>query len=205
MTEADLPDDDALWRLAAGVCDPETDALRARIAAGDARLARDLAFLEEIRDLVRGDAAHRREPSARLRALTRDADADGGVGAGYGVEEWLEALPLGMVPGVRGGGATGSDSVFACVTQEFVLTVSLHPEGVPQGMRVEGQLARPDGGPYIGVAVTYEADQVPVAQAVTDELGEFAFEAHVGSDFALQLELEGRHRFVSVWREGDQD
>jgi hypothetical protein len=189
--ESDRQRIDAL-RLALGAsADEGIEEIEKRIREGDAKLAREVGALALAARIAREDAACVPDPDVmqRLRELARAHDVIPPR------DEWLVALPVAPPAGVRG--PVAKDAVRSTRTDDWSLTVALGTSPVARGRAPTGQLTRAaDGSAFPDVELTLFADHRAVEQQVTDELGEFAFEAAEGDELVLRLDAGHGPHFV---------
>jgi len=195
VTQSGSREEDDILRFAVtGAEDDATRAVEARIAAGDPELARTVAALRLVRDVVTSDAREGPSPDAfaHLRALVRERHPLPPE------ETWLVAEARTTVQGVRGPGDGGA--TLYCESAEFLLSVALR--GAPESgtCAVDGQLVGRNGIEMVGAAVAWIVDGFALGRATTDENGEFSFEETEGQSFALRIDNPGPVRYIVLRR-----
>jgi hypothetical protein len=97
---------------------------------------------------------------------------------------WLSALPMAMPTGVRGGSA---DRLLACAFDGGELRAQVQFEESGSACSVTGRLVGPDRAPLAARPVALFVDRGPRDSAVTDEHGEFSFDARRGTAFGVRV------------------
>jgi hypothetical protein len=97
---------------------------------------------------------------------------------------WLSAIPMALPAGVRGG---SPDRLLACAFDGGELRAHLQFEESGSACAVTGRLVGADDAPLAARPVALFVDRGPRDSAVTDEHGEFAFDARRGTAFGVRV------------------
>jgi hypothetical protein len=97
---------------------------------------------------------------------------------------WLSAVPMAMPAGMRGG---STDRLLACAFDGGELRAQVQFEESGSACSVTGRLVGPDRAPLAARPVALFVDRGPRDSAVTDEHGEFSFDARRGNAFGVRV------------------
>jgi hypothetical protein len=97
---------------------------------------------------------------------------------------WLSALPMAMPTGVRGG---STDRMLQCAFDGGELRAQVQFEESGAACAVTGRIVGPDRAPLAARPVALFVDRGPRETAVTDEHGEFSFDARRGTAFGVRV------------------
>jgi hypothetical protein len=170
----------ALW----GEVDDAARRAAERVAAEgpDGPTAARLAAHRRLREVLERIEAGRAPPELKewlLRAVgeRRPAPADVDV-------SWISATPMAMPTSLRG---AATERLFSAAFDGGELRAQVHAEEGGAACAVTGRLLGPDRKSLAGRAVELFVDRGPIESAVTDEQGEFAFDARRGSEFGVRV------------------
>jgi len=181
----------ALW----GEVDDATRRAGDRVAGerADGPASQNIEAHRRLREVLERIETNRTPPE--LKAWLRRAVGDRRPEPAEMDVSWIAATPMAMPTSMRGG---TSERLFACAVDDGELRAQVHVEDGGAACAVTGRLVGPDRKSLAGRAVELFVDRGPCEAAVTDERGEFSFDARRGTAFGVRVGEGPRAAHVSL-------